>query len=145
LIGHLRVANECRVALATLTAASSGPIPKAPGSTYRLLTLESDKCPPIADFCEMAVRLYTPNLNNLGAKSPIVSGLHLKYSRFLETRAGDRARSALRGVGGSTANHDHHIDPILDERSHGPWQGIRSSSASDLWRLRHLQLRPIRL
>ena len=32
LIGHLRVANECRVALATLTAASSGPIPKAPGS-----------------------------------------------------------------------------------------------------------------
>jgi hypothetical protein len=32
LIGHLRVANECKVALATLTAASSGPIPKAPGS-----------------------------------------------------------------------------------------------------------------
>src|SRR5258708_15997207 len=49
-------------------------------------------------FCELAVRLYTPNLNNLGAKSAIVSGLHLKYSRFLETRARDRARSALRGV-----------------------------------------------
>src|SRR5712672_1285850 len=32
LIGHLRVANECRAASATLTAASSGPIPKAPGS-----------------------------------------------------------------------------------------------------------------
>ena len=31
LIGHLQVANESRVALATLTAASSGPIPKAPG------------------------------------------------------------------------------------------------------------------
>jgi hypothetical protein len=45
--------------------------------------------------------LYTPNLNNLGAKSPIVSGLHLKYSRFLETRARDRARSALRGAGRS--------------------------------------------
>ncbi len=63
-----------------------------------MLALESDKCPPIAAFCELAVRLYTPSLHNLGAKSPIVSGLHLKYSRFLETRAGDRARSALRGV-----------------------------------------------
>jgi hypothetical protein len=31
LIGHLQVANKCGVALATLTAASSGPIPKAPG------------------------------------------------------------------------------------------------------------------
>src|SRR2546430_17432701 len=57
-------------------------------------TLESDRCPPIAAFCELAVRLYTPNLRNLGAKSAIVSGLHLKYSCFLETRARDRARSA---------------------------------------------------
>jgi putative transposase len=32
LIGRLQVANECRAASATLTAASSGPIPKAPGS-----------------------------------------------------------------------------------------------------------------
>src|ERR1700677_4626249 len=32
LIGHLQVANTCRVASAPLTAASSGPIPKAPGS-----------------------------------------------------------------------------------------------------------------
>jgi len=31
-------------------------------------------------------------------KSTIVSGLHLKYSRFSETRARDRVRSALRGV-----------------------------------------------
>src|SRR5437016_5426448 len=66
-------------------------------------TLESDKCPPIAAFCELAVRLYTPNLNNLGAKSSIVSGLHLKYSRFSETQAGDQARSALRGVGRSSS------------------------------------------
>jgi hypothetical protein len=58
--------------------------------------LESDKFPPIAAFCQFSVRLYTPNLNNLGAKSPIVSGLHLKYSRFSETTTGDRARSALR-------------------------------------------------
>ena len=32
LIGHLQMANECRAALATLTAASSCPIPKAAGS-----------------------------------------------------------------------------------------------------------------
>ena len=31
-----------------------------------------------------------PKLNNLGAKSPIVSGPHLKYYRFWETAAGDR-------------------------------------------------------
>src|SRR5438105_12854755 len=52
----------------------------------------------MAAFRELAVGLNTPNLNNLGAKSPIVSGRHLNYSRFLETRARDRARSALRGV-----------------------------------------------
>jgi hypothetical protein len=46
LIGHLRVANECRVALATLTAASSGPIPKAPGSAGGYLLVTSDG-PPI--------------------------------------------------------------------------------------------------
>jgi Transposase IS200 like len=40
LIGHLQVANESRAASATLTAASSGPIPKAPGSAGGyLLTL----------------------------------------------------------------------------------------------------------
>ncbi len=32
LIGHLQVANEFGAASATPTAASSGPIPKAPGS-----------------------------------------------------------------------------------------------------------------
>jgi hypothetical protein len=42
-----------------------------------------------------------PNLNNLRAKLQIVSGLHLKYSRFLETTTRDRVRSALRGVGRS--------------------------------------------
>jgi hypothetical protein len=66
-----------------------------------LSPIESDKCLLIAAFCEFAVRLYTPKLNNLGAKSPIVSGLHLKYSRFSEARARDGARSALRGVAGS--------------------------------------------
>jgi hypothetical protein len=40
---------------------------------YRLLGSESEKCPPIGAFCEFDVRLYTPDLNNWGAKSPIVS------------------------------------------------------------------------
>src|SRR5258707_6208518 len=53
--------------------------------------------------------LHTPNLNNLRAKLPIVSGLHLKYSRFLETATRDRARSALRGVGRS----DHFSTEVL--------------------------------
>ena len=39
LIGHLQVANKYRVASATLTAASSGPIPKAPGSAGGYLPL----------------------------------------------------------------------------------------------------------
>jgi Transposase IS200 like len=39
LIGHLQVANESRAASATLTAASSGPIPKAPGSAGGYLLL----------------------------------------------------------------------------------------------------------
>jgi hypothetical protein len=85
-----------------------GSSPAAPASqslNYRLLDGESDKCPPIGVFCELAMCLYTPNLNNLGAKSPIVSNPHRKYSRFLETRAGDRARSALRGVGRSLTQH----------------------------------------
>jgi hypothetical protein len=51
----------------------------------------------------------------LGAKSPIVSGLHLKYSRFLETRGGDRARSALRGVGRSLTEHFHGRQPQMLE------------------------------
>jgi hypothetical protein len=81
---------------------SSNPAKSARHSlSYRLCALESNKCLPIAGFCEVAIRLYTPNSNNLGAKSPIVSGLLLKYSRFLETGARDRARSALRGVGRS--------------------------------------------
>ena len=48
LIGHLRVANECRVALATLTAASSGPIPKAPGSAGGYLHNRSGGFSPLA-------------------------------------------------------------------------------------------------
>jgi hypothetical protein len=39
----------------------------------------------------------SPNSDNLRAKSPIVSGKYLKYSRFRETATGDRVRSGLRG------------------------------------------------
>ena len=45
----------------------------------------------------LRLRLYTLKLDNLGARSPIVSGGYLKYSRFWETPTGDRVRSALRG------------------------------------------------
>src|SRR6266404_4099185 len=81
-------------------------LPGQPGSRS---ARDCGPCNPISArqlrlFCEFSVRLYTPNLHNLGAKSSIVSGLHLKYSRFLETRARDRARSALRGVGPSLAH-----------------------------------------
>jgi hypothetical protein len=42
LTGHLQVANKCRVALAALSAASSGPIPKAPGSAGGYLHFKND-------------------------------------------------------------------------------------------------------
>src|SRR5712691_5413746 len=44
LIGHLQVAYKCRIASAILTAASSGPIPKAPGSAGGYL-LETGNVP----------------------------------------------------------------------------------------------------
>jgi hypothetical protein len=51
----------------------------------------------MAGFCELAIGLQAPKLAAAGAKSPIVSGRYLKYSRFRETAAGDRVRSGLRG------------------------------------------------
>src|SRR5882757_6323937 len=79
--------------------------------------------PLIGAFCELAMCLYTPSLNNLGAKSPIVSNPYRKYSRFLETRAGDRVRSALRGVGGS----------LLWRRSQGPRSAARPNGCFSLF------------
>jgi hypothetical protein len=52
-------------------------------------------CPPIAAFLRFCFGLWSLHLHNLRSKSAIVSGKHLKYSRFWETRAGDGARSAL--------------------------------------------------
>jgi hypothetical protein len=60
-------------------------IPPSPASqsvNWRLYSRKSHKCPPIAVFCRLARRLQAPNSDNLRAKSPIVSGKYLKYSRF---------------------------------------------------------------
>jgi hypothetical protein len=84
-------------------ASSNPPRSASQSLNLRLLVDESDKCPPIAAFRELTLCLCAPKLNNLSAKSPIVSSPHMKYSRFWETCAGDRARSALRGVGRSLA------------------------------------------
>jgi hypothetical protein len=51
----------------------------------------------MAGLCELAIGLRAPKLAAAGAKSPIVSGGNLKYSRFRETATGDRVRSGLRG------------------------------------------------
>ena len=77
--------------------ASSIPIaPANQSGAWRLYPQWSQQCPPMAGFCELAIRLRAPKLAAAGAKSPIVSGGYLKYSRFRETAAGDRVRSALR-------------------------------------------------
>ena len=51
----------------------------------------------MAGFCELVTSLQALILGILTAKWPIVSGGHLKNSRFWETAAGDRVRSTLRG------------------------------------------------
>jgi len=55
----------------------------------------------MAGFCELAIGLRALGLIAARPKSPIVSRRHLKNSRFEETAAGDRVRSALRGRCGS--------------------------------------------
>src|SRR4030088_2319098 len=57
--------------------------------------------------------LYAPNLNNLRANKPIVSGRHLQYSRFLEATTRARVGSPLRGVGRSISTS---FPPILKRR-----------------------------
>jgi hypothetical protein len=49
----------------------------------------------MAGFCELTIGLQAPELGSPGAKSPIISVGYLKYSRFRETRVGDRVRTAL--------------------------------------------------
>jgi hypothetical protein len=43
------------------TGAISTASPANQSLNYRLLGSESDKCPPIGAFCELAICLYTPN------------------------------------------------------------------------------------
>src|ERR1700690_1126727 len=52
-IGHLQVADTCRVASAPLTAASSGPIPKAPGSAGGYLLVRVARTAPAGRPSEM--------------------------------------------------------------------------------------------
>jgi len=48
---------------------SSNPLTPANQSlNYRMWVGYSDKCPPVAAFCDLALCLYTPNLHNLSAK-----------------------------------------------------------------------------
>ena len=79
------------------TGAISTASPASQSGARRLCPLQCHKGPPMAGFCELAIGLRAPELGSPGAKSPIVSGGYLKYSRFRETEAGDRVRSALRG------------------------------------------------
>jgi hypothetical protein len=73
-------------------------LPGQPGSLARGdFTLSTSELPADGGLLQLAVGLRTPKLAAEGAKSPIVSGRQLKYSRFRETGAGDRVRSALRG------------------------------------------------
>jgi hypothetical protein len=51
----------------------------------------------MAGFSDLANDLQPPDFASGGAKLPKVSGAYLKYSRFWETAAGGRVRSALCG------------------------------------------------
>jgi hypothetical protein len=51
----------------------------------------------MAGLLQIGWRSPGSEIGRSGAKSPIVSGGYLKYSRFRETAAGDRVRSGLRG------------------------------------------------
>src|ERR1700733_1074375 len=52
-------------------------------------------------FSRINFRLQTPDSQILGRQSAKVSGHLYEYSRSAETNAGDRVRSALRGLPGS--------------------------------------------
>jgi hypothetical protein len=76
---------------------SNPPVPASQSGDWRLCPQQAEKSPTMAGFCESAISLRAPKRAAVGAKSLIVSGRYLKYSRFRETPAGDRVRSALRG------------------------------------------------
>jgi hypothetical protein len=65
----------------------------------------------MAGFYELATGLQAPILGILRAKQPVVSGGHLKNSRFWEIAAGDWVRSALPGRSGSA--FDRNLQPSV--------------------------------
>src|SRR6266478_4144373 len=86
----------------------------------------------MAGFCDSADGLQTPNLATSREKSPIVSGEYLKYSRFWETAAGDRVRSALRGRPGSdfiVLGYELGNPPTLRNRSSNGGGSFESKSS----------------
>jgi hypothetical protein len=87
----------CQQGICVETGAISTASPARQSSRMRISLREWQKSPPMAGFCNSESGLRIPNLADCGLKSPKVSGGSLKYSRFRETAAGDRVRSALRG------------------------------------------------
>ena len=80
---------------------SNPPAPASQSGAQRFYPHKSEKCPPMAGFCELASGLQAPYLTTFTAKTPKVSGYLPRYSRFRETTTGDRFRSTLRGGRGS--------------------------------------------
>jgi hypothetical protein len=76
---------------------SNPPAPANQSDAWRFYPLYPQKCSLMAGFCELAIGLRAPKLAAAGAKSAIVSGGYLKYSRFRETATGGRVRPELRG------------------------------------------------
>jgi hypothetical protein len=75
------------------TGAISTASPARQSGIPRFCPQQCQKWPPMAGFCKLARGLQAPDLATCRAKSPIVSGGYLKYSRFSETATGDRVRS----------------------------------------------------
>src|SRR5216683_667797 len=91
----------CYQGIRVETGAIGTASPANQSGAWKFYTQKSQKCPPMAGFCELAVGLRAPKLAAVGAKSPKVSGGYLKYSCFRETATGDRFRSTLLGGRGS--------------------------------------------
>src|ERR1700682_519618 len=98
----------------------------------------------MAGFCELAIGLRAPKLAAAGAKSPIVSGGYLKYSRFWETATGDRVRSGLRGGRGSPTGAECRL--LIDEQAES-LAGVRifrgRHRTGHRWRLFSVRVTPV--
>jgi hypothetical protein len=83
----------------------------------------------MAGFCELAIGLRAPKLAAAGAKSRIVSGRYLKYSRFRETATGDWFRSGL-GGGRSRATD---VEYLLYRAAEGRYPGFVPPDNQKKW------------